>query len=64
MLYCIDLKTSEVHVLGCPYIPHKTENKIFLGRFDKPYDAVTDAKFKNFPNANGCFHCCSSVHIK
>jgi len=64
MLYCIDLKTSIVHVLGCQHIPQKHETKKFLGRFNNPNDAVTDAKSKGYSNANGCSHCCSSAHIK
>lgn len=59
MLYCIDLKTSQVHVLGCRHIPQKSVDKSFLGRFGNPNDAVSDAKSKGFSNANGCLHCCS-----
>ena len=64
MLYCIDLKTSVVHVLGCPHIRPKKEEKCFLSRFNSANDAVTDAKSKGYSEANGCFHCCSSTHIK
>ena len=64
MLYCIDLKTSVVHVLGCQHIPQKNKDKGFLDRFDNPNDAVADAKLKRFSNADSCFHCCPSAHIK
>ncbi|MEI6857340.1 hypothetical protein [Psychrilyobacter sp.] len=64
MLYCIDLKTNIIHVLGCPYIPPRNGEKNFLGRFDNLNDALIEAKFKGFLNANGCSHCCSSAHIK
>ena len=64
MLYCIDLKTSEVHVLGCPHISPKKEKKCFLDRFNNANDAVIDAKTKGYSVANGCSHCCSSSHIK
>ncbi len=64
MLYCIDLKTSVVHVLGCRYIPQKKQDKGFLNRFDNCKDAVADAKLKGFSNANACSHCCPSTHIK
>ncbi len=64
MLYCIVIKTSVIHVLGCPDISRKNVDKNFLGRFNNPNDAVTDAKFKGFLNANGCSRCCSSAHIK
>lgn len=64
MLYCIDLNTSQVHVLGCRYIPQKNKDKGFLGRFDNPNDAVATAKLRGFSNAHSCLHCCPSSHIK
>ena len=68
MLYCIDIKTSQVHVLGCPQISHKSKKKnediVFLERFANPNDAVTDSKAKGYLEANGCSHCCSSAHIE
>ncbi|MGB6129148.1 MAG: hypothetical protein WBG30_10385 [Psychrilyobacter sp.] len=68
MLYCIDVKTSQVHVLGCPEITRKgkkkNENIIFLERFNNPNDAVIDSKLKGYSEANGCIHCCPSAHTE
>ncbi|WP_028855747.1 hypothetical protein [Psychrilyobacter atlanticus] len=60
MLYCIDLKTNQVHILGCRHIPKKNVDKNFLGRFDNPNDAITDAGLKGYTNVNSCSDCCSS----
>lgn len=64
MLYCIDLKTNEIHVLGCRYIPSKHQDKSFLGRFNNPNDAIAEAKFKGFLDVNACFYCCFSTYMK
>lgn len=59
MLYCINLKTSQIHVLGCRHIAQKNIDKNFLGRFKNPDEAIIDAKGKGFMNAKLCSNCCS-----
>lgn len=64
MLYCIDLKTSAVHILGCSHTPHKNAEKTYLGRFDNPNDAVADAESKGYSKAFACIYCCFSAYTK
>lgn len=64
MLYCLDLKTNEIHVLGCSHIPHKNIDKVFLERFNNPNDAVTYAESIGYTKAFACIYCCFSAYTE
>ena len=45
MLYCIDIKTSQVHVLGCPQISHKNKKKKYVYlRTDKEFYKIASSQ--------------------
>lgn len=53
---------NEIHNEFCLYVPVIINAK-YLGDFSDPKTALEEA-LKNYPNANGCKHCCSSSHIE
>lgn len=52
----------EVHAENCRYLPDVT-NRIYLGIFNSPREAVEEAK-KYYSNVDGCYFCCYPAHTK
>lgn len=53
---------NEIHTEFCLYLPVIINAK-YIGDFSESKKAIDEA-LKNYPNANGCKHCCSSSHIE
>ena len=67
MLYYINKNAQysgehEIHTSNCVFLP-SVENRIFLGCFNKPSEALKAAK-QYFNNVDGCFYCCPESHKK
>ena len=50
----------EVHTEDCTYLP-SPKNRIYLGLFNSPRDAVNAAE-RFYYNVDGCAVCCPSCH--
>ena len=50
----------EMHTIRCHCLPQK-ENRIELGMFDFPEEALEEAK-KHYSLVDGCYFCCRKVH--
>ena len=50
----------EVHKDGCPWMP-STWNRLYLGSFSSEEEALRAAK-RHYADADGCVHCCPSIH--
>lgn len=52
---------NEVHQTTCSHLP-ETKNQIQLGWFPNATSAVSYAKKNGYPNADGCYYCCTAAH--
>lgn len=50
----------EVHKEGCPWMP-SVLNRRYLGWFSTDAEALKAAK-SYYDDADGCVHCCPSIH--
>ena len=52
---------NEVHKDHCVRLP-EVQNRVSLGHFSSDGQAVAYARNNGYPNADGCYYCCSSAH--
>ncbi len=52
----------EVHAENCIYLP-QYPNRLYLGTFTSPREAVEEAK-KYYAEVDGCYFCCYPAHTR
>jgi len=51
---------NEVHTSSCTFLPD-VKNRKYPGLFLSCHEAIPEAK-KQYPTANGCYHCSEACH--